>query len=191
MLKKDVDNFASRIKNLKDYIALATVPAALYNKTNIKIVKYFIEEEDIPGVYITLNKPYKTVQSILKKSKIDTRLVIFIDCVTRLADNSEKKSSNCLFIGSPEKLSDISIAMDQAVRAIPSKQKFVFFDSLSTLLLYNNAEIVARFIHFLASKMRMWKVKGIIISLEKDKNKDLIDKLAQVCDIVVDIGGEK
>lgn len=191
MLKKDVDDFTSKIKNLKEYIALATVPTASYNKTNIEIIKYFIEGENIPGVYITLNKPCKTILSILKKSKIDTRLIIFIDGVTRLADNNGKKSSNCLFIGSPEKLSDISIAMDQAVRAIPSKQKFVFFDSLSTLLLYNNAEIVARFIHFLASKMRVWKVKGIIISLERGKNRDLVDKLSQVCDIVADIGGEK
>src|SRR3989338_1306549 len=183
MTKKGIEEFHKKLKELKDYIALATVPASSYNKTNIEIIKNFISE-GIPGVYITLNKPYSTMLESFKKNKIDTRLIIFVDSVTKLASSNVKKDKNCLFIGSPERLSDISIAMDQAVRAIPTKEKFVFFDSLSTLLIYNKSDTVARFIHFLATKMRAWKVKGIIISLEKEKNKDLIDKLTQVCDLV-------
>ena len=186
MPKKGVSVFASKIKSLKDYIALATVPASSYNETNMKIIKHMTEVEGVPGVYVTLNKPFNILQSTLKKFKVDTRLIIFIDG-TREISGSEKKTDRCLYIGSPEKLSDLSIAMDQAVRAIPSKEKFVFFDSLSTLLVYNESEVVARFVHFLASKMRVWKVKGIIISLEKGKNKDLIDKLSQVCDIVIEL----
>ncbi len=182
----------AKLKNLKQYIALATVPAAAYQRTNIEFVKHFTEEEEIPGVYVTLNKPYETIERILKKEKVDTRMVIFIDAVTKTAGGELKKTKNCLYIGNPERLSDISIAMDQAVRAIPVNEKFVLFDSLSTLLLYNNSETVAQFVHFLAGKMRVWKIKGIIISLEKGADKELIEKLTQVCDIVLELGdGEK
>jgi len=62
----------------------------------------------------------------------------------------------------------------------------VFFDSLSTLLLYNNVQTVARFIHFLAGKMRVWEVKGVIVSLRKEKDAELIDELTPFCDITLD-----
>ncbi|MBI5391991.1 hypothetical protein HZB00_03225 [Candidatus Woesearchaeota archaeon] len=189
-MKKGVSSqLEKKVKNLKEYIALATVPASSYQKTNIEIIKHFTEVEKIPGVYVTLNKPYETINQLLVKSKVDARLIVFIDAVTKTAGGELKKTKQCLYIGSPEKLSDISIAMDQAVRAIASQEKFVFFDSLSTLLLYNDAETVAQFIHFLAGKMRVWKIKGIIISLEKDTNEELLGKLVQVCDIVLELGG--
>ncbi len=110
-------------------------------------------------------------------------MVIFIDAVSKTAGGEIKKTKACLFIGSPENLSDISMAMDQAVRAVPSKEKFLFFDSLNTLLIYNDPTTVAKFIHFLSSKMRAWQVKGIIVSLEKQSDKELINELSQFCDI--------
>ena len=82
------------------------------------------------------------------------------------------------------------MAMDQAVSAIDAESKFVFFDSLDTLLLYNQPGTVARFIHFLAGKMRTWKVEGIIVSLQKDKNEELINELMQFCDLTLELGGD-
>lgn len=178
--------FREKLKNLKQYVALATIDAKNYQKTNLEIIRHLIENENIPGVYVTLNKPFETMDGIFKKEKIDARMVIFIDAVTKTAGGEIKKTDKCLFIGSPDNLSDISIAMDQAVRALPSKGRFVFFDSLSTLLMYNDVTTVARFIHFLAGKMRIWKVKGIIVSLRKEKDQELIDELMQFCDITLD-----
>ena len=187
-MAKAAGELKKQLKNLKEYIALATVSAKNYQKTNIEMIKELTESENIPGVYVTLSKPFKTMESILKNSGVDTRMIIFIDAVTQTAGASLEKTDKCLFIGSPEKLSDISVAMDQAVRALPSAGRFVFFDSLNILLLYNEAETVARFIHFLASKMRVWKVRGIIVSLRKKEDKELIDQLTQFCDVTLDLG---
>ncbi|MFH1316536.1 MAG: hypothetical protein ABII01_03395 [Candidatus Woesearchaeota archaeon] len=179
-LKKELENF-------KQFVMIATVEAKKYEKTNLSIIKHFIDEDAIPGVYVTLNKPYDTLVQIFKKEDIDPEMIIFIDAVSKTAGGQLKKTDKCLFIGAPDNLSDISIAMDQAVRALPGKDRFVFFDSLSTLLLYNDIAVVARFIHFLSTKMRVWKVKGIIISLKKEKDKELIDELIQFCDVVLDL----
>ena len=163
MLGKQKEDFKDKLKNLKEYVALATVESKDYQKTNLKIIKHLTEEQNIPGVYITLNRPYESMNKILSENNIDTKMILFIDAITKIVGGNVKKKGNCLFIGSPEKLSDISIAMDQAVRSLPD-EKFVFFDSLSILLLYNNPQIVAKFIHFLSGKMRVWHVRGIIIS---------------------------
>jgi len=182
------EEFEKKLKDLKEYVALATIDAKHYQKTNLGIVKH-LTDNNIPGVYVTLNKPFGTMQNVFKRNQIDARLVIFIDAVTQTAGGEIEKTDKCLFIGSPDNLSDISVAMDQSVRALPSKEKFVFFDSLSTLLMYNNVETVSRFIHFLAGKMRVWKVKGIIVSLRKKEDKELIDALMQFCDAVLDFEG--
>mgnify|MGYP001609436750 CR=1 FL=1 len=179
------ETFKKEVKSLKDYILLITVGAKNYQKTAVDVVK-FLSEQNIPGVYVTLNKPFEIMQRILADNGVDTRLVIFIDVASR---TEAKKVGNCLYIGNPEKLSDLSVAMDQAVKALPS-DRFVIFDSLNTLSIFNKPATMARFIHFLTGKMREWKTKGIIITLEKETEPALLDELTQFADFRVDIGGE-
>lgn len=179
--------FKKEVKNLKDYIVLVRVNAANYQKSNIEILKLLVKEQKTPGVYVTLNKPFQVMQRLLEEEKIDSRLIIFIDAITNVPEN--KKEKNCLFIGSPEKLSDISVAMDQAVKALPTKDKFIFFDSINTLQLFNKPGTVARFFYFLSGKIREWKIKGIIISIKKESDNDLINELLQFCDAQVELGG--
>ncbi|MBI2671147.1 hypothetical protein HYX18_04195 [Candidatus Woesearchaeota archaeon] len=182
MIKQE---YKEQIGSLNEYVALALVSAKNYQEINLEFIKTLVNDQKTPGVYVTLNKPYKTLKALFEKRDIDISLIIFIDSIT--PQEEIKKTKDCLFIGSPEKLSDISIAMDQAVRAIPSGLKFVFFDSLSTLLIYHNVAVIAKFIHFLSTKMREWSVKGIIISLESDSNKELITQLSQFCDLTFEI----
>ncbi len=188
MKKGDLsDILKTNIGKFKDYVALATVNPDNYQETNIEIIRYLVQEEKIPGLYVTLNKPFNVIFNLLKKEKINTDMVVFIDAVTRTAGGNVEKTQNCLYIGNPENLSDISVAMDQAVRQIPSEEKFLFFDSLDTLLIYNKPITVAKFIHFLSGKMRVWKVKGIIVSLSRESNKELIDQLNQFCDVRLEL----
>ena len=180
------DNEMLKLGQMKDYVALAVVDSKKYQKTNISIIKSLVKN-NTPGVYVTLNRPYENVKEMLSKEDIDLKKIIFIDAVTKTAGGKVEKKKNCLFIGGPKNLSDISIAMDQAIMAIPTKEKFLFFDSLSTLLLYNGIYVVAKFVHFLSGKMRIWKVKGIIISLRREKDKELIDHLESMCDLTLDL----
>jgi len=180
--------FKKDVADLDDYLVLVTVNTSNYQKSNMEILKLLVNEQKTPGVYVTLNKPFNIMQRLLKQNKIDPELIIFIDCITRVSDN-KNRIKNCLFIESPEKLSDISVAMDQAVKALPTKKKFIFFDSINTLQLFNKPGTVARFAYFLASKIREWKIKGIIISIKNDSDEALINELVQFCDIRIDLGG--
>ena len=182
------ETFRKEVSSLKDYILLLTVSAKSYNNITIDTLRFLINEQHIPGVYVTLNKPYEVIQRNLQNNNIDPRLVIFIDATSR--PEGTKKMENCLTIGSPEKLSDISVAMDQAVKALPIDDKFFVFDSINTLSIFNKSVTVARFIHFLVGKIREWKVKGIIITLEKETEQSTLDELTQFSDFRADLGGE-
>ena len=181
------ESFRKDVGNLKDYLLLVTVDAKNYQNAAIDVLRFLVNEQNTPGVYVTLNKPYEVMQRNLANNSIDTRLIIFIDATSRT--EQLKKVENCLYIGSPEKLSDISVAMDQAIKALPTSDKFLIFDSLNTLSIFNKPATVARFIHFLAGKIREWKIKGIIITLEKETEQSLLDELTQFADSRVDFGG--
>lgn len=185
MVKKE--EIEANLGGAANYVALATVSAKEYQQTNIAIVSYLTAVQKTPGVYVTLNKPFARMFELLQQNSVATEMIIFIDAVTKTAGGSLERTNRCLYIGNPENLSDISMAMDQAVQALPGKERFLFFDSLDTLLLYNKSATVAKFIHFLAGKMRVWKVKGIIISLSKESNKELIEDLTQFCDITMEL----
>ena len=181
-------NSFKEVESLNDFILLITADAKSYQKAIIDVVRFLINEQRVPGVYVTLNKPYEIMQRTLSNNNIDSRLIIFIDASSRT--EGTKKVENCLYIGSPEKLSDMSVAMDQAIKALPTEQKFLIFDSLNTLAIFNKPGTVARFVHFLTGKMREWKVKGVIITLEKETDPALLDELTQFSDSRVDIEGE-
>jgi len=178
--------FKKGVKSLKDYIVLVTVSPGNYQKSNLEILNLLINDQKTPGVYVTLNKPFDVMKRLLKQNKIDSRFIIFIDGISKVADN-KRRVKNCLYIGSPEKLSDISLAMDQAVKALPTKEKFIFFDSINTLQVFNKPGTVARFVYFLASKIREWKIKGIIISINKGSDESLTNELVQFCDARIEL----
>ena len=181
------DVIKNEFKGLKDYIVLVTVDAKAYQKAVIDFVRFYVNDLNLPGVYVTLNKPYDIIQRTLSNNGIRHEFIIFIDAVSRTAT---KKIDNCLYIGSPEKLSDISVAMDQAVKALPAEEKFLIFDSLNTLAIFNNPGTVARFTHFLVGKIREWKIKGILITLDRDTNSELLNGLTQFSDARIDLGGK-
>lgn len=181
------ETFKKEVKNLKDYVILITLDAKNYQKAVIDVVKSLVNDQRVPGVYVTLNKPYEIIQRILASSNIDTRLIIFIDVSSR---TESKKVENCLYIGNPEKLSDMLVAMDQAIKSLPTAEKFLIFDSLNTLAIFNKPGTVARFVYFLATKIREWKIKGVILTLEKETDIALLDELTQFSDARINIGGE-
>ncbi len=162
------------------FVVLALSSAERYSEANTAIIKHMVNNLKVPGVYVTLNKPYKTVKRDLEKA-VDMRMIIFIDGVTDTAGRP-RKTDGCLFLPDMTSLTDMGIIIDQAIGSIPHESKFILFDSLSTLLIYNNTGSVAKFIHYLSGRIREWDVDGIFLSLERESDRELLSQLSLFCD---------
>ncbi len=165
-------------------IALILVSTDAYAQTNIRILDIFVNKRKMPGIYITVNKPYKTIVPYLEQKGINTKKLFFIDLITSEISEATEKIDNCLFMESPKSLTDLSIALSEAVKSMPG-DKFIFLDTLSTLLVYNQLTTVTKFAHFLTSKMRQWDINGLLVSMEKETDPNLQAQLAQFCDKVI------
>lgn len=181
------EEILQKIKGVNNEIVLLNIGIEDYKKTIPEILEYLTNKKHIPGVYVSLNKPVTVLHDTFTKSNVNTEMIVFIDAISKMSNLSLKSCENCFYLRSPKDLSDISIAISEALKSINTKKKFVFFDSLNTLLLYSNENLVARFFHFLIGKIRIMGANGFIISLKKGVNKKLITELSQFCDYYIDM----
>lgn len=185
---KTIQAFLKYLRTVpKDFIVLINVSAEDYLKTNVAILKVLANEDNLPGVYITVNKPYSTMKKILENDGVKTDKMYFIDCITKTAGGKCPTAKNVFCLDSPQNLTGLGVAMGQAIKTIPGEEKYLFMDSLSTLLLYHNVGTIAKFSHFLTGRMRMWGLRGVLMAVEKEADPKFVGQLAQFCDEVVTI----
>jgi hypothetical protein len=63
--------------------------------------------------------------------------------------------------------------------------KFIFIDSITSMLIHNESTSFARFIHGILTKMRISGASGLLISLEKETDNEIRAEIAQLCDKIV------
>jgi len=148
----------------------------LYILTNYK---------NIPGVCVTLVRPYSSLEPLLAKHGVDVDKIVFLDAITRASHKAEH-TDRCVYVDNLKDLADMDLYIDAALSAIKSEKKFLFFDSLSTLALFNHIQELSKFFYFLTSKIRLNKVEGIILSVNKDEEKHIITEISKYCDKIIE-----
>jgi len=145
-------------------------------KLQHRIVDSIKSFKNVPGIYVSLNKTQKSTELMLKKSGIDTKRLFFIDCVT-----SEKTRDDVLHIP-PDKLDLLSDAIHEFIKDIEG-QKFLIIDALSTLLIYNAENKVAKFVKEVTEHASANDVKTIAFS-PKTSGEELLNKIFNFFDKV-------
>ncbi|MFH1663740.1 MAG: ATPase domain-containing protein [archaeon] len=177
----------SKVK--KKEIVLILSDEKKYLETNLKILNILTNKLNEKGIYVTINRPFNSLIELLESNKIKTKNIFFIDAITMTVVGEAKEVPNCLFINSPNSLTELGIALGEAFKAMKeTTDRFIFLDSLSTLLIYNQSQSVTKFAHFLTGRMREWKIKGVLISLQKNVDERLIAQVSQFCDRIIEVG---
>ncbi len=197
-------------------ITLITSAAPKYTEVSLSLIKYLVNNRKFPGIYVTINRPYESIKQMLEKD-VDLRYLFFIDGssssvptsanrdkkdlfkalqevrASRIQKSKPEQTKECLYMANIKNLTDFMMAIDQAIGAIqtlqnpPGINKFLVIDSPSTLLLYNDAVSVSRFLHHITMRLRESKVKGIFLVLERESDKNLVDQLCLFSDKAVNI----
>ena len=132
--------------------------------------------------YVSLGRPYQSLQSTMNRMRIVTESIFFIDTSTKSTGAAAVEVDNCLFIDSPSSLTSLSIAVTKVVEA--SAPKTVFFDSLSTLLIYNPEQMIIKFTRDLINMVRGTNSKLILIALEGKEEETLLEKTSLFVDSI-------
>ncbi len=173
-----------------EFIVLLLEDAKNYAKNNITVIKHIVNDRKYSIIYLSMNRPYDAIVDKLKKSKVNTGNIFFIDAISKMIKSNPSKALNCLHISSPSSLTELSIASATAVKNIKKKKKLLYLDSLSTLFMYNKSNTVVRFSHSLISMVRRNGASGILITIKKNTSPKVISQISQFCDAVVTDGAK-
>lgn len=163
-------------------IQLQIINPERYFEGIINVIKKEYKTKNI--IYVTTNRPFNLIKNSLLGKGINTDKILFVDCISKYIKEKKKtENDNCILIGSPQNLTAISIAVDEATKIIKGK-KILLLDSLSVLLIYNDANTISKFSNFLMNKMRASDVDTIVMALESDSDKDVIKQIESFADVV-------
>ena len=176
-MKKDMDKDIN-----KNDIVVFLVPNKKYSAVLDNIVKT-VSKSYKKICYVSLNKPYYTVLKTFSEAKLDTKNIFFIDCVSQKAKQS--KGINVSYVSSPKALTELNITINNVL----SKQKteIMVFDSLSTLLVYQQSLSIIKFVHSIISTLRNSNSKCVFLCLKEDIKTDLVKDISMFADKVVHI----
>ncbi len=171
-------------KSIKEgNVVLIVTPATKLIEINTQLLKWYISEKNYEVVYVTVNKPFANLIEKFQKAKIETSKIFIIDAVS---PREGVRTGNAVFIGSPKELTNISITTTSAIKKLKTA-KVLIFDSISTLLVYNELEIVKEFVHFITNEMKNLKVTFVMSCIKEMTDKKTIEELKSFVDDVINI----
>jgi KaiC/GvpD/RAD55 family RecA-like ATPase len=167
------------------WIALLQVPMQNAMDVNTESIKV-LQGLGYEGVYITLSKDYVELTKMFREKEIDMGKLAFVDGVSQMYGIGAVDAPNIKYISGPISLDGIVAAITDIIPAMKSEKKFVFLDSITTVLLYNSLERTLKFSEFLTVSLKRLQVAGVVTSVSKGfANDNLIKELTKMSNEVI------
>jgi KaiC/GvpD/RAD55 family RecA-like ATPase len=143
-------------------------------------------------LFVLTDKSPEQLKQELLKDKIFFKNAYFVDCYSQQAGLNCQKTENIKYVSGPLALNEISIAVSEFQREFLKKEMthLIIFDSISTLLMYSNAEAVGRFLQIFIAKIK--NLSGeIIFTIEQGMHDEkAIVTIEHLMDSVIEVKKE-
>jgi len=154
---------------------------------NIEIIRFLIQNNN-SVIIVTTNQPYSALLASYEKNRLDISKIQFIDAITKYAIGKvPSEPKNCRFVSNPSNLTELGIAITEVLNAFSQEKPCIFFDSVSTMLIYIPSTNISKFIHFVTSKLRLLESPGVFLAVEKGLDPLLMTQLTTYVDAVIDM----
>jgi KaiC/GvpD/RAD55 family RecA-like ATPase len=118
--------------------------------------------------------------------------VYFIDCYSATLGRPMESTAKVMMVSGPGALNDISLMLNEAMKASAGKRMRVVFDTLSTFVLYNPRESIRKFLSVVEGRLRTAGATTMCLVDEGVHDKQLVSLLEQGLDevfTITDAGG--
>lgn len=182
------DILKDKLSKLTDgWVTLLEIPVERAVEINVTALKV-LQEMGYEGVYITLSKDYIELSKLFREKGIDMGKIAFIDGISQMYGVSEVTSPNVTYVSGPLSIDALSDAVTNRVGTMKAEKKFVFLDSITTILLYNSLEKTIEFSNFITDSFKKMKVVGIVVSISRGfTNEKLIAELTKVSNQTIEL----
>lgn len=173
------------------WLTLLQIPAEVSLNVNVEAIKS-LQKLGYEGVYVSLSKDYMELSKILREKGVDVDRLLFIDGISQLYGIARIDSPNVVYVDGPLSIDKIAENVNTFVLKMKSDKKFVFLDSITTILLYNSLERTLQFSNFLMESLKKLQVVGVVVSISKGfANDSLVAEIAKVSNEVIELEENK
>jgi hypothetical protein len=170
----------------RNEITLVSTSVDKYFRTVSDALAHLINNREMGGVYVALTRPTRTLTRRLQ-DLVSLNDVFFIDCVTYLAEGPVEANDTTVYLESPTMLESILVKIGVQLGRVKSAEKFVFFDSINALTIYNGEKIISEFVHLLINNLAARDVSSVLISVKGQTPENIDNMLKMMCDRVVEV----
>ncbi|MBI2084229.1 MAG: hypothetical protein HYT70_01265 [Candidatus Aenigmarchaeota archaeon] len=167
---------------------LASLICGINDKPELsrKLLSYFMRKKGSSGIYLTLDKPGMTIKEEMIRNKIPVENLYFVDLISE-ASGAGIQRDNILFSNSPSNLTEISIIISGAIKNMKAENKFLIFDTLSTLFSYNPQPLALKFTHFMSTMIKNLNVSGVFIIIRNQLDERAVSFISGFVDETIEI----
>lgn len=155
------------------------------------VVDIYAAKRDVDVIYITATISYQAIADILKALEIDSTKVHFVDCISHTMMGSAIQGGQVLFVESPTMLENIMLKTEYLMRKSTAKEKLVLVDSVNSLAIHNNNNVLSEFLHIFVSSLRSRNVNTLILTVVEHTTPELNNMVNLVCDSVIRVREEE
>jgi archaellum biogenesis ATPase FlaH len=175
-------------KSSENKFILVLLRSKSYTSALQKVIR-MVKKDNGKICYVCLSKPYADVIEDFKEAKLDCSNFVFIDTLSSL-HYGLKPVKNCIFVSGPESLKELRKAVKEAVKKY--KCEAIIFDTISTLLVYQQTHSIVKFTHELLIDESQKEANKVYIVLKeegvyKNESTKLINDLNLFADKIVEL----
>ena len=168
-------DFSLELKNTKAQSILIVSDPQKSRAAVWDAIEVMMNERGNVILYISLNHPFKKIESEFEKRKLNKKKLFCIDCMSSIA-HQQKSVENVLFLSNPGDLTKIDISIKQLAPFVGS-DGCIILDSIQTLLMYNQPLAVARFVQSVLAETSDHNLKAIIFA-SPDEHHELFNQIS-------------
>lgn len=186
IMEMDVRMIETELSNLPDgWTVLLETSAENTLDVSLAMIKVLTDKNYI-GIILSASRPYENLSTLYLNNNIDMEKIFILDLISKSQSIGLEETGNVIYLENASALTNISIAIDECFPGIQGK-KFIFIDSITTMLIHNKPDVFARFIHNILTKMRLNGINSLLISLENETNREVRTEISQLCDKILKI----
>lgn len=120
----------------------------------------FLSAKKGDAVYLTMNKPATSLADLFREMGGQNRL-LFVDAIS-VHTGEKKEMENAFFVSFPGDLTGMMMVLSRTLKM--HDFKFIFFDSIPSLLVYNDERTATRFLHAVSAMCKQHSVQLVLLS---------------------------
>jgi len=158
------------------------------------LMENFAPSRNLDVIYISSSIPSDSILQVLQVLEVNQENIYFVDCISHIMMGASLNNPKVIYVESPTMLETLMLKVEYLTRRLPDSKKVVVIDSINTLAIHNDKNILSEFFHIMVNNLRSKEAYTLIFDTDGTDNEDIANMLALVCDNIIEMqppqGGE-